>query len=130
MRVAAHAPAVARERVVQPVYHLCGPLLRFQCSAAVDAAQKYWERQLVVIAAELNARPHDDFLLGPTFLACDVLLGHCILWAASLEWLPAPSLPEESQVVIRYMRKLIGRPAFQKCVEMGCWSESHLASFQ
>lgn len=97
---------------------------------AVEAAQRYWERQLVVIAAELSARPGDAFLLGPSLQACDVLLGHCLLWAASIEWLPASLLPEESQTVIRYMGKLINRPAVQKCVEMGCWSAAHLAVFQ
>ena len=96
---------------------------------AVEAAQRYWERQLAVIAAELDARPADDFLLGPDLQACDVLLGHCLIWAASLEWLPVPSMPDATQTVVEYGRRLIHRPAFQKCVEMGCWSSTHLEKF-
>ena len=80
-----------------------------EAPVAVEAAQRYWERQLAVIAAELNARPDDEFLLGPHLQAVDVLLGHCVLWAASLDWLPVASQPEDSQTALDYARRLIAR---------------------
>ena len=79
-----------------------------------------------MIAAELNARPDEEFLLGSSFQACDVLLGHVLLWAASLNWLPVPAQPEDTATVLAYVRRLVERPAFKACVEMGCWSPKGL----
>ena len=93
-----------------------------EAPAAVEAAQRYWERQLAVIADELFCRrPGEDFLLGSTFQACDVLLGHLLLWAVSLRWLPVEAQPEDTEVALAYLRRLVQRPGFLAAAALGAF---------
>ena len=92
-----------------------------EAPVAVEAAQRYWERQLAVIGDELRARPGEDFLLGSTFQACDVLLGHVLLWAVSLRWLPVEAQPEDTEVALVYLRRLVQRPGFLAAAALGAF---------
>ena len=92
-----------------------------EAPVAVEAAQEYWERQLAVIGDELRARPGEDFLLGSTFQACDVLLGHVLLWAVSLRWLPVEAQPEDTEVALVYLRRLVQRPGFLAAAALGAF---------
>lgn len=73
---------------------------------AVEAARLYFLKQLAVCTKALSA---STWLL-PTFSGADILLGHCLFWAAMIGW-----LPQEESVIMKYMRRIAARPAFQKC---------------
>ena len=96
-------------------------MLQSEASDTLYHRRRYWERQLAVIGDELRARPGEDFLLGSTFQACDVLLGHVLLWAVSLRWLPVEAQPEDTEVALVYLRRLVQRPGFLAAAALGAF---------
>lgn len=71
---------------------------------AVEAARLYFLKQLAVCTQALST---SSWLLRE-FSCADILLGHCLFWAATISWLPRES------VLQRYMRTIAARPAWQR----------------
>lgn len=71
---------------------------------AVEAARLYFLKQLAVCTKALSS----SAWLLPDFSGADILLGHCLFWAARIGWLP------QDAVVLEYMRRIAARPSWQK----------------
>lgn len=114
-----------------------------EAPVAVEAAREYFARQLQVIIDQLRdaaageEKSGETFLLGGTFMACDILLGSLLLWAGSIPgWLPTagsgegfgsvaqPFSDEDVALLSGYRRRLMERPAFERAVNRGAFPSS------
>ena len=70
-----------------------------------ESCRLYFNKQIKVCAEELKER--GPYICGADFTAADILLTHCLNWAASFEW----ELPEDD-VFQEYLQRTTTRPAY------------------
>ena len=87
---------------------------------AVSHARGHVKKVFKILAAELKAA-EGDFLLGATFSAADVLLGHCMDWATSIGWADdwADLDEADASVLTAYHARCQQRPAYIKMKRLG-----------
>ena len=111
-----------------------------EAPVAVEVAREYFARQMRVIIDQLRdveaaeEGSGETYLLGGTFMACDILLGTLLLWAGSIPgWLPKagggegagamaqPFSEEDMALLDGYQRRLMGRPGFARAAKRGAF---------
>jgi len=75
---------------------------------AVKSAEKYYQKQVCVVVQILESRG-GEYLLGDDISVPDILFAHCLIWGAMIGWNIL-----DNRVIVRYMRNIVRRPAFQR----------------
>ena len=90
------------------------------CPEAVAHARSHVLNVFKVLAAEIRAA-EGDHLLGACFSAADVLLGHCMDWAASIGWTAdwATLNEADAATLTAYYDRCKGRPAYVRMKALG-----------
>jgi glutathione S-transferase len=73
--------------------------------AVIETAAKEFAAALKVLESGLGAKP---FIVGESFSAADILLGHTLGWARKYE------MPMDSPAILAYLDRTLARPALAR----------------
>ena len=93
-----------------------------EAPVAVEAAKRYFQKHLAALAQSRLIEPGNTYLLGGDFGAADVLMGHVLVWASTVGWLPTGAGAQGEQARIAralraYLDRVTSRPAYQRAFD-------------